>query len=81
MKVKLLTNSGYEALNACVGKVVEVESHYKSKDGTIETACIKGKALLEIGADPEKVMPEYTYVMSLLDLPERGGKGLEAVKV
>ena len=54
---------------------------YKSKDGTIETVCIKGKALLEIGADPEKVMPEYTYVMSLLDLPERGGKGLEAVKV
>lgn len=41
---------------------------------------VKGKDLLSAGAESGRISPDYTYYLSLSNLPERGGKGLEVVE-
>ena len=41
---------------------------------------VKGKDLLAAGAESGRISPDYMYYLSLSNLPERGGKGLEVVE-
>lgn len=76
MKVKFLTDSGYPSLVDCVGKIVEAK-RLSANDNVV---MVKGKDLLAAGAESGRISPDYTYYLSLSNLPERGGKGLEVVE-
>lgn len=76
MKVKFLTDLGYPSLVDCVGKIVEAK-RLSANDNVV---MVKGKDLLAAGAESGRISPDYTYYLSLGNLPERGGKGLEVVE-
>lgn len=76
MKVKFLTDLGYPSLVDCVGKIVEAK-RLSANDNVV---LVKGKDLLAAGAESGRISPDYTYYLSLGNLPERGGKGLEVVE-
>lgn len=76
MKVKFLTDLGYPSLVDCVGKIV-VAKRLTTNENVV---MIKGKDLIAAGAQAGRISPDYTYYLSLGNLPERGGKGLEVVE-
>lgn len=76
MKVKFLTDLGYPSLVDCVGKIVEAK-RLSANDNVV---MVKGKDLLSAGAESGRISPDYTYYLSLSNLPEQGGKGLEVVE-
>lgn len=76
MKVKFLTDLGYPSLVDCIGKIVEA----KRLSANENVVLVKGKDLLAAGAESGRISPDYMYYLSLNNLPERGGKGLEVVE-